>query len=140
MQKSSPATLSWAGVLTALRECAGEQVLIRDGKVTEPAASIGTRASAKGTELSVFAGEPPARRVELIERLEALAKGSGRRFMTSARTVIGGSSLLVDGVNDETVDGVLCTVIKTRRSKLGFNQSQQTGATTTLRSKRIKNA
>lgn len=139
MQKASPSALSWAGVLSALRDCAGEHVLVRDGKLTEPAASIGTRASAKGTELSVFAGEPAAKRVELIERLEALAKSSGRRFMTTARAVIGGSALLVDAVNDDTVDGVLCTVIKTRRSKLGFNQSQQTGATTTLRSKRIKN-
>ncbi|HTV92655.1 MAG TPA: hypothetical protein VMG98_08055 [Verrucomicrobiae bacterium] len=78
-------------------------------------------------------------RLGLIEQLTVLAKGAGRRFMTSARARINGSNLIVESVSDETVDGVLAAVINTRRLKLGFNQSQQTGATTTLRSKRIKN-
>lgn len=139
MQKRSPQTFGWSDVLAALRACTGESVLVRDGKVTEPADSVRNRPSAKGTELCLFAGESAVKRVDLIEKLETLAKGSGRRFMTSARASINGANLLVEGVADEDVDSVLFAVVKTRRPKLGFNQSQQAGQTTTLRSKRIKN-
>jgi len=139
MQKRSPQSLSWTEVLAALRVSTGESVLIRDGTLTEPAASVRNRASAKGTELSLFSGESAMKRPDLIERLEALAKAGGRRFMTSARAEINGSNLMVESVADENVDNVVFAVIKTRRPKLGFNQSQQTGATTTFRSKRIKN-
>lgn len=139
MQNRLPQSFSWTQVLAALRVSAGESVLIRDGTSTAPAASVGSRASAKGTELSLFSGEEAMKRLDLIERLEALAKGGGRRFMTSARAEINGSNLIVESVGDENVDNVLFAVIKTRRAKLGFNQSRQVGATTTLRSKRIKN-
>lgn len=139
MHQRSLLSLSWPEVLAALRACAGEEVLIRDGKVTEPAASIQTRPSAKGTELCLFPGERAVKRLELIGRLEILAKGAGRRFMTSARARVNGANLIVESLTDENVDGVLFAVVKTRRQKLGFNQSQQTGDTTTFRNKRIKN-
>jgi hypothetical protein len=139
MQKRSPQNFSWTDVLAALRDCAGESVLIRDGAVTEPAASIRNRPSAKGTELSLFTGEGAMKRLDLVERLEGLAKSAGRRFMTTARAGINGANLIVESVADENVDGVVFAVVRTRRPKLGFNQSQQIGATTTLRSKRIKN-
>lgn len=139
MQQRSPQSLSWPEVLAALRACAGEEVLIRDGKLTEPAASVRNRPSAKGTELCLFPGETAVKRLELIAQLETLAKGAGRRFMASARARISGSNLIVESVTDENVDGVLFAVVKTRRPKLGFNQSQQTGDTTTFRNKRIKN-
>ena len=135
-----PQTFGWPDVLAALRACSGESVLIRDGKLTEPAASVNNRSSAKGTELCLFTGESAVKRLDLIEKLETLAKSAGRRFMTSARAQINGSNLMVESVNDEDVESVLFAVIKTRRPKLGFNQSQQIGQTTTLRSKRIKNA
>lgn len=140
MHKRSPQTFGWPDVLAALRACSGESVLIRDGKLTEPAASVNNRSSAKGTELCLFTGESAVKRLDLIEKLETLAKSAGRRFMTSARAQINGSNLMVESVNDEDVESVLFAVIKTRRPKLGFNQSQQIGQTTTLRSKRIKNA
>ena len=114
-------------------------MLIRDGKFTEPAAAVRNRPSAKGTELSLFPGETPVARLDLIEQLAGLAKGAGRRFMASARAMINKSNLVVEGVADENVDNVVFAVIRTRRPKLGFNPSQQTGATSTLRSKRIKN-
>ncbi len=114
-------------------------MLIRDGKVTQPAAAVRTRSAAKGTELCLFSGESAARRLDLIEQLAGMAKGAGRRFMASARARIHDSNLIVEGVTDETVDGKLFAVVITRRPKLGYNQSQQTGATTTLRSERIKN-
>ncbi len=139
MHTRSTQDLSWTEVLAALRGSTAESVLIRDGRITEPAAAVRTRSAAKGTELCLFPGESPIARLDLIEQLAQLAKGSGRRFMTSARARINESNLIVDGVSDETVDGALVTVINTRRPKLGYNQSQQTGATTTLRSKRIKN-
>lgn len=139
MQKRSPQTYSWTDVLAALRVSTGESVLIRDGALTAPAASVRDRPSAKGTELSLFSGESAMKRLDLIERLEALSKSAGRRFMTSARAEISGSNLIVESVGDENADGVVFAVIKTRRPKLGFNQSQQRGATTTFRSKRIKN-
>jgi hypothetical protein len=78
-------------------------------------------------------------RLELIEQLAVQAKRAGRRFMTSARARINDSNLIIEGVTDESVDSVLFAVVNTRRPKLGYNQSQQTGATSTLRSKRIKN-
>lgn len=139
MQQRSPRSFSWPEVLAALRACAGEKVLIRDGKLTEPAASVRSRASAKGTELCLFPGEGAVKRLELIEQLEMLSKGAGRRFMTAARARVQGSNLIVESVNDEDVDGVLFAVVKTRRPTLGFNQSQQRGDTTTFRNKRIKN-
>jgi hypothetical protein len=139
MQTPAPKSLSWPEVLAALRACTGESVLIRDGKVTEPAASVRTRPAAKGTELCLFPGERAATRLDLIQHLETLAKGTGRRFMTSARASVNKSYLLIESVGDENVDDALYTVIKTRRPVLGFNQSLQTGGRTTLRSKRIKN-
>ena len=139
MQQRSPLSLSWTELLVALRGCAGEEVLIRDGKLAQPAVSVQNRQSAKGTELCLFPGEQAVRRLELIEKLESLAKGAGRRFVTSARARINGSTLIVKSVTDENVDGVLFAVLNTRRPKLGFNRSQQTGDTTTFRNKRIKN-
>lgn len=137
MHTRSPLNLSWSDLLAALRTCTGEHVIIRDGKFTEPAAALRNRASAKGTELCLFSGESAMTRLDLIEQLE-VAKGAGRRFMTSARARVNESNLVVEGVADESVDSVLFAVIRTRRLKLGFNQSHQTGATTTLRTKRIK--
>ena len=138
MQTHKPKTLSWPEVLAALRDGTGESVLIRDGKVTEPADAVRSRPAAKGTELCLFPGETPAARVDLVRDLEALAKNSGRRFMTSARANINKSYLLIESVGDEEIEGTLFTVIRTRRPVLGFNPSQQTGSRTTLRSKRIK--
>ena len=139
MHLRSPRSLGWPDVLAALRACTGEFVLIRDGRLTEPAGAVRSRAAAKGTELCLFPGETAVTRLDLIEQLAVLAKGAGRRFMTSARARINDSNLVVEGVADESVDDVLFAVVKTRRLKLGYNQSQQTGASTTLRTKRIKN-
>lgn len=138
MQQRSSQTLTWSAVLAALRISAGASVHIRDGKTTEPAGAVRNRPSAKGTELCLFPGEQATTRPELITQLEALAKQAGRRFATSARASIGESNLLIDGVADENVEGKTITVIRTRRPKLGYNQSQQTGDTSTFRSKRIK--
>lgn len=139
MHTGSPRSLNWPDVLAALRACTGKTVLIRDGKVTEPAATVRTRPAAKGSELCLFSGENAVTRLDLIEQLEGMAKGAGRRFMASARARINDANLIVEGVTDESVDNVLFAVVNTRRPKLGYNQSQQTGATSTLRSKRIKN-
>ena len=139
MQNRSPQTFSWTDLLAALRRSTGESVLIRDGTSTAPAEAVRNRPSAKGTELSLFSGESAMKRLDLIERLETLAKAGGRRFMTTARADINGSNLIVESVEDENVDDAVFAVIRTRRPKLGFNQSQQTGASSTLRSKRIKN-
>ena len=139
MQQVAPSSLSWPGVLAALRVCAGESVLIRDGKETQPAAVVRPRPSAKGTELCLFPGDAPATRLDLIQQLEALADGPGRRFSKTARASINNSHLIVESVGDEVLDGVLSTVLKTRRPSLAFNQSQQTGQSSHLRSKRIKN-
>jgi hypothetical protein len=139
MQNRSSQTLTWPEVLSAVRAATGASVLIRDGKVTQPAGAVRNRPAAKGTELCLFVGEAAVSRASLIEQMEALSKSAGRRFMTSARAKVGDSSLLVERVIDETVDGVVYVLIDTRRPKLGFNQSQQIGATSTLRSKRIKN-
>jgi len=114
-------------------------VRIRDGNSLEPAGSIRNRPSAKGTELCLFPGEKASPRKALIEELETLSQRSGRQFATSAKARINETALLVDSVADEEIDGKLVAVIRTRRPKLGYNQSQQIGATTTLRSKRIKN-
>jgi hypothetical protein len=139
MNTRSSRSLSWPDLLAALGTCTGESVLIRDGKFTQPATAVRNRASAKGTELCLFPGDTAVTRLALIEQLSGLAKSAGRRFMTSARARINDANLIVEDVADEQVDDVLFAVIKTRRPKLGFNQSQQIGATTTLRSKRIKN-
>jgi len=138
MQPQPPTSLHWPKLLGALRSCAADRVLIRDGKVTEPAGAVRSRPAARGTELCLYPGEAPIARTELIERLEALAKSSGRRFASSARANVNESYLLVDSVADEEVDGKSFTVIVTRRPTLGFNPSQQTGSRTHLRSKRIK--
>jgi hypothetical protein len=138
MQNRTPRSLSWPEVLAGLRSGAGVAVLIRDGKVTAPAAAVRSRPGAKGTELCLYSGEGSATRLDLVGRLDALAKSAGRRFMTSARASINESILFIESVADENVDDILVTVINTRRPTLGFNQSQQTGASTTLRSKRIK--
>jgi len=114
-------------------------VHLRDGKLTAPAGSVRSRPAAKGTELCLFPGEKAATRPDLIAQLEALAKRTGRQFATSARASIGESYLLIEGVADEEIDGAVVTVIRTRRPKLGYNQSVQTGDSTTLRTKRIKN-
>jgi len=139
MNQRPPKSLSWSAVLAALRITVGEAVHIRDGKLTEPAGSVRNRPSATGTELCLFPAERASSRLDLIAQLEALAKRSGRRFATSARARIGDSHLLVDSVADEDIDGLTVSVIRTRRAKLGYNQSRQVGDSTTLRSKRIKN-
>lgn len=139
MHQRSSQSLGWTAVLTALRSSAGESVHIRDGKLTEPAGSVRNRPSAKGTELCLFPGEVATTRLTLVAELETLSKRSGRRFATSARARIGDSHLLIEAVDDEDLNGAIVTVIKTRRTKLGYNQSLQTGDSTTLRSKRIKN-
>ena len=139
MQPSRPTSLSWPEVLAALRACTSGSVLVRDGRVTEPAEVVRPRPAAKGTELCLFPGEKPATRAALIEALQALEKGSGRRFMAAARASVNGAFLLVEGVGDEDVDGTAFAVVRTRRPSLGYNQSQQTGSSTTFRNKRIKN-
>ena len=139
MHGRSPQSLSWSAVLGALRSSAGESVHIRDGKHTEPAGSVRNRPSAKGSELCLFPGKSASKRLDLIAQLETLAKRPDRRFATSARVHVGDSHLLVESVADEDIDGAVVTTIRTRRPKLGYNQSLQTGDYTTLRSKRIKN-
>ena len=138
MQTSRPKSLSWPEVLAGLRTCTSTSVLVRDGRVTEPADAIRPRPAAKGTELCLFSGQKPAARTALIESLGALEKGSGRRFMAAARASVNGSFLLVEGVGDEDVDGTAFAVVRTRRPTLAYNQSQQTGSSTTFRNKRIK--
>ncbi len=139
MHQRSPQSLDWSAVLAALRRSVGESVHIRDGKLTEPAGSVRNRPSAKGTELCLFPGDIASTRVDLITQLETLAKRTGRRFITSAKVRMGDSQLLIENVADEDIDGATVTVIITRRPKLGYNRSLQTGDSTTLRSKRIKN-
>src|SRR5271155_5816890 len=104
MQLPTSKSLSWPELLSALRTCGGASVLIRDGRGTEPAGAVRNRPAAKGTELWLFSGEKPVQRVDLIADLEALAKNSGRRFMTSARANVNKSSLLVESAADEDVD------------------------------------
>jgi len=139
MPNARPNSLHWPALLGALRACSGEYVLVRDGKSTEPAGDVRTRPAAKGTELCLFPGETPAARLDLIESLEALAKHGGRRFMAAARAKAGASFLHVESVGDEALDDGIFPVVRTRRPSLAYNQSQQSGASTTLRSKRIKN-
>ena len=134
----SPQSLNWSAILAALRASRGESVQIRDGKLWAPAGAVRSRPAAKGSELCLFSDERATTRLALIAQLESLAKGTGRRFAASARARIGDAYLLVESVADDQVDGATVTVIQTRRPKLGYNQSQQTGDTTTLRSKRIK--
>ncbi len=139
MHQRTPQSLTWSALLAALRSSAGESVRIRDGKLTEPAGEVRNRPSAKGTELCLFPAQLPSTRIDLVEHLETLAKRAGRRFATSARVRVGDAYLLVESAGDEELDGVAVTVIRTRRPKLGYNQSLQAGDSTTLRSKRIKN-
>jgi hypothetical protein len=139
MQKRMPKSLSWSEVLAALRACSSEFVLIRDGKLTEPAGSVGSRPSAKGTELCLFPSTDSTKRLDLVQHLTSLASSPGRRFMTSARAKINDSHLLVESVGDEDTEDGRFAVIKTRRPTLAYNQSQQSGDTTTFRNKRIKN-
>lgn len=131
-------SLNWREILTALRTCTGEPVLIRDGKETAPAGVVRSRPSAKGSELCLFSAESPATRLDLIQQLETLADGPGRRFMKSARASINDSYLLVESVADENLDDVIFAVINTRRPVLGFNQGAQTGDSSHLRTKRVK--
>ena len=138
MQNRSPKSLHWPEVLATLRTADGVNVVIRDGKDTAPAGAVRTRPAAKGTELCLFSGDEPTTRLDLVARLEAFGKGSGRRFMTSAKASINDSALLIESIADETDDKTVVTVIHTRRPTLGYNQSQQSGDSTTLRSKRIK--
>lgn len=138
MKSSLPKSLTWRDILDALRACAADSVLIRDGHELAPAGNVRNRPSAKGTELCLFPSDTPVSRQALIEQLASLSSSSGRRFMASARAKIGDSALLVESVADEDAGGIIAAVVRTRRPKLGFNQSQQTGGSTTLRSKRIK--
>ncbi|HEY5257023.1 MAG TPA: hypothetical protein VIJ12_01445 [Candidatus Baltobacteraceae bacterium] len=138
MQHQAPGSLSWTEVLSSLRGASGERVLLRDGKVTASAGAVRSRPAARGAELCFFSDEDALTRGALVERLDVLAKSAGRRFMTSARASIGDTVLLVESVADETIDDEVVAVIQTRRPKLGYNQSQQIGASSTLRSKRIK--
>ena len=114
MKTSNAKSLSWPEVLSALRACSGELVLIRDGKVTERAAVVRSRPAAKGTELCLFPGEPGATRLELIRQLETLAGATGRRFTKSARASIGNAYLLVESVGDAMPSGIV------HRPKRGF--------------------
>jgi hypothetical protein len=139
MHTRSSKALNWPHILAALRTCTGATVVIRDGKVTQPADAVRSRPAAKGTELCLFSGENAVARLDLIQHLETLAKGPGRRFMSSARASVNDSFLLIDGVRDEEIEGSVVAVINTRRPTLGFGQDQQSGDRTTLRSKRIKN-
>jgi hypothetical protein len=138
MKSSPPKSLTWRDILDALRAGTADSVFIRDGRESVPAGTVRNRPAAKGTELCLFPGERPISRVALIEQLATLSTSSGRRFMASARAKIGDSALFVDSVSDEDADGTTIAVVRTRRPKLGFNQSQQAGSSTTLRSKRIK--
>jgi hypothetical protein len=138
MKSSTPKSLSWRDILDALRVCTADSVFIGDGRELAPAGAVANRPSAKGTELCLFPSNTPASRQALIEQLASLSSSSGRRFMASARAKIGDSALLVESVADEDTGGTIAAVVRTRRPKLAFNQSQQTGSTTTLRSKRIK--
>ncbi len=138
MKSATPKSLSWREILDALRVCTADTVFIGDGRELAPAGTVANRPSAKGTELCLFPSDTPASRQALIDQLASLSSSSGRRFMASARAKIGDSALLVASVADEDAGGSLATVVRTRRPKLRFNQSQQTGSTTTLRSKRIK--
>ena len=138
MKSSLPKSLTWRDILDALRASTADSVYIRDGRELAPAGLVANRPSAKGTELCLFSSDTPVSRPALIEQLASLSSSSGRRFMASARAKIGDSALLVEAVADEDAGGTVATVVRTRRPKLGFNQSQQTGSSTTLRSKRIK--
>lgn len=114
-------------------------MFVRDGKSVEPAGSVRTRPAAKGTELCLFPAEAACTRAELVESLEKFAASAGRRFATAARARAGDAYLLIESVGDEELDGRTVVTIRTRRPKLGYNQSIQSGDSTTLRSKRIKN-
>lgn len=138
MKSSLPKSLTWRDILDALRASTADSVFIRDGRELEPAGAVRNRPSAKGTELCLFPGDKPVSRKALVEELTSLSSSSGRRFMAAARAKIGDSALLVESVTDEDANGAIAAVVRTRRPKLGFNQSQQTGSSTTLRSKRIK--
>lgn len=138
MKNSTPKSLTWRDILDALRVCTADSVFIRDGRETAPAGTVRNRPSATGTELCLFSNDTPTSRQALIEELASLSSSSGRRFMKSARAQIGDAALLVESVADEDTGGTIAAVVRTRRPKLGFNQSQQTGSSTTLRSKRIK--
>lgn len=138
MKRAMPQSLTWRDVLAGLRACTGELVFVRDGREQAPAGAVRSRPSAKGTELCLFRGETATTRAALIEQLEGLSATSGRRFMASAKATIGDAALPIEGIGDEESDGVRTAVLRMRRPALGFNQSQQTGSRTTLRSKRIK--
>jgi hypothetical protein len=135
-----PAVLTWTQLLNALRSCTGDHVLIRDGRETKHADSVRNRPAASGTEFCLFSTDTPTPRLTLISRLETLAKGTGRRFMSSAKANVNGANLLIDGVEDEAIDGVTLAVVTTRRPKLGYNRSESSAAPTSLgrSSKRIK--
>jgi len=131
--------LTWTKLLAALRGCSGELVLIRDGRETQPADTIRNRPAATGTELCFFTGAAAPKRSEVVAQLETLSKGAGRRFMSSAKASVNGTSLLIDGAADEVIDGATYAVVTTRRPKLGFNRSQSTASSALGRSsKRIK--
>jgi hypothetical protein len=134
MQQRTQQPLTWSALLTALSASEGDVVIIRDGTNRVPSGLVGTRAAAKGTEFYLGTDSQPVARKALIDQLEALSKSPGRRFMTSARVQVDGTNLLVESVADESP----AAVIVTRRPKLGFNPSHQTGASTTFRNKRIK--
>lgn len=139
MRPQTPTTLNWPAVSKALRACTGEFVMSRDGRDVRPADAVKTRPAAKGTELCLFDGEAPVKREELVERLDALSKTAGRRFMGAARARAGDAFLLIDSVTDETLeDGAQAAVVNTRRPKLGFNASEAKAPQFVGRTKRIK--
>lgn len=131
--------MRWGDLLRELQACTGNAVFVSDGKATEPAAAVRTRPSARGAELCLFSGEVAIERADLILALDKLSKAPGRRFASSARGTIGAASLPIERASDETADGVTNVVVLLRRPAVNFNHRFQTGDSTTLRTKRIKN-
>jgi hypothetical protein len=129
----------WRDLLRELQTCAGDAVFVSDGKSTEPAAAIRTRPSARGVDLCLFSGETAISRIDLVAALEKLSQAPGRRFASSARGTIGGAALPVERVSDESADGVTNVLVILGRPAANFNHRFQTGDSTTLRTKRIKN-
>lgn len=114
-------------------------MFVTDGKATEAAVAVRARPSARGAELCLFSGEPAISRADLIAALDKLSKAPGRRFASSARGTVGAASLPIERASDETSDGATNVVIHLRRPAAHLNHRLQTGDSTTLRSKRIKN-
>lgn len=131
--------MRWGDLLRELKICAGDVVFVSDGKSTEPAAAVRTRPSARGVELCLFPGETAVARIDLVAALEKLSQAPGRRFASSARGTVGGAALPIERASDETADGATNVVVILGRPAANFNHRFQTGDSTTLRTKRIKN-